>query len=71
MQLFFMALARRTAGVTIFRSNDDSESVHTSIDTILKDVDNVRVRDFGGYGHFTYDNLGGPEFPELLDELLH
>jgi uncharacterized protein len=64
------SLVTRTGGVTIFRSDDDSESVHTSIDSILKDIDNLQVRDFKGYGHFTYDNLGGPEFPELLEALL-
>ena len=63
-------LVQRTNGVTIFRSDDDSDNVLTSIDRILENVDDVQVKDFHGYGHFTYQNLGGEAFPELLKVLV-
>ena len=63
-------LVARTKGLTIFRSDDDSQNVQVSINEIMKEIAGVTIRDFHGYGHFTYNNLGGAAFPELLEELL-
>lgn len=63
-------LVSRTKGVTIFASDDDSENVQQSIEKITQSIDNLTIRNFQGYGHFTYENLGGVEFPELLDVLI-
>jgi predicted alpha/beta hydrolase family esterase len=63
-------LISRTAGLTIFYSDDDSDNVHASLDRIRQEVPGIVWRLFNGYGHFTYENLKRPEFPELLNELL-
>ena len=67
---FDRELARRTEATIIFHSHDDSESVKTSVATIMSEVDDIQLREFEGYGHFKDDNLGGEAFPELLQELL-
>jgi uncharacterized protein len=63
-------LVQRTHGITIFNSDDDSDNVHRSVDFIMKNIENIHLRQFKGYGHFTYENLGTVKFPELLEELL-
>jgi predicted alpha/beta hydrolase family esterase len=63
-------LVSRTDGIVIFRSDDDSDSVHQSIKRITEEIDGVELREFTGKGHFTYDNLSGVKFPELLQELV-
>lgn len=63
-------LAQRTKGLVIFESNDDSDSVKQSITRIKAEVTGVSAQLFRGYGHFTYENLGGTMFPELRDEVL-
>jgi predicted alpha/beta hydrolase family esterase len=63
-------IANRAAGLTIFYSDDDSETVHRSIARIRQELNGVNWRMLPGYGHFTYDNLGGVVFPELRDELI-
>jgi predicted alpha/beta hydrolase family esterase len=64
-------LVKRTGGLVVFRAVDDEESVQRSIREIIDNVPGARMREFpAGYGHFTYDNLGGAAFPELRDEVL-
>ena len=63
-------LVARTDGVALFRSDDDSDNVLQSVDKILAAVDDITVKDFEGYGHFTYLNLEGIAFPELLETVL-
>jgi predicted alpha/beta hydrolase family esterase len=63
-------LVKQTNGLILFVSDDDSESVQKSVQRITEEISDITVRNFPGYGHFTYDNLGGVEFPELRDELL-
>lgn len=63
-------VAARTDGLLVFHSDDDSDSVKTSVKRIVASVDGVQLRTFQGYGHFKDDNLGGQRFPELLEELL-
>lgn len=60
-------LARRTKGLIVFASDDDSESSQKSLQRIERELQGVTVKRFHGYGHFNYDNLGGVRFPELLD----
>ena len=68
---FDRELAKRTGGILIYRSADDSEPVQRSIRTIIDEVPGADMRKFpAGYGHFTYDNLGGSVFPELRDDVL-
>lgn len=64
-------VVERTAGLKVYRSLDDEETVQRSIRTVIDNVPGAEMREFpDGYGHFTYDNLGGVAFPELRDELL-
>jgi len=63
-------LASRTAGLTVFYSQDDSENVSTSVDRIRQEVAGTEYRRFEKHGHFTYENLQGETFPELLGVLL-
>lgn len=63
-------LASRTTELAIFKSNDDSDSVHRSIDYLCSKIPGIQMREFTGHGHFTYDNLKGIPFPALLDEIV-
>ena len=64
-------LANRTAGVTIFNSDDDMEAIHTSVKKITDTVTNIKLVEFTGKGHFCLGDLGTEEFPELLEEVLN
>lgn len=64
-------VASRTQGLTIFSSDDDSDSVKRSVEKIKQSVAGIHIREFQGYGHFTYENLQGISFPELLEEILY
>ncbi|HEX8227612.1 MAG TPA: alpha/beta hydrolase [Candidatus Saccharimonadales bacterium] len=63
-------LPSRTQGLTIFYSDDDSDNVQKSLERIRAEIQGAEWREFKGHGHFTYDNLGGTEFPELLAEVM-
>jgi predicted alpha/beta hydrolase family esterase len=59
----------RTAGVTVFYSDDDEEDVQITVQ-MLKDASGaITFREFHGYGHFTYEDLQSDKLPELLEEL--
>lgn len=64
-------IAKRTAGLTIFHSTDDSPEIASSVKEIRKTVKHIKYREFEGYGHFTYGSLKSEKFPELLQEILH
>ncbi len=59
--------AERTAGVTIFASTDDMESVQETVALLAKKARGVTVTEFKDYGHFCYSDMGTDAFPELLD----
>lgn len=61
----------RTAGVTIFNSDDDQATIHTSVELIRAAAPNVKYREFHGYGHFCLENLKTEAFPELAEALLN
>ena len=63
-------LVIRTAGVTIFNSDNDQDTIHKSVQIIRDKVKNVRYKEFHEYGHFTYRNMKTDVFPELLEECL-
>lgn len=60
----------RTAGLTVFHSDDDADDIQESVGMILAAVEGVAAREFHGYGHFCRGDLGSDEFPELLELLL-
>ena len=63
-------LASRAARFMVFNSDDDGEHIQLSARQIRDTVPGAVYREFHGYGHFTYDSLGGKAFPELLDALV-
>jgi predicted alpha/beta hydrolase family esterase len=62
-------LTARTKGLTIYGSDNDSESIQKSIRTLRASIKDVAYREFSGYGHFAVEDIGSG-FPELLQELL-
>lgn len=63
-------MALRTKGLTVFVSDDDSDSTQQSVQMVQDKLQDIKVRQFHGYGHFNYDNLQGESFSELLEEIL-
>jgi predicted alpha/beta hydrolase family esterase len=55
----------RTAGTTIYVSDNDDSDIHTSVKLITKLASTVHVREFAGRGHFLIDR-----FPELRDDII-
>lgn len=64
-------LLSRTAGLTIFNSDDDESSIHMSVKIIREKIKDIAYQEFHNYGHFCYEDLKTPEFPELLEEVLN
>lgn len=63
-------LVSRTAGVTIFNSDDDQESVQKTVEIVREKVKGINYREFHHHGHFCYSDLKTEEFPELLLAIL-
>ncbi len=59
-------LASRTAGVTIFNSDNDDISIHTSVQIIRDTVKDIQYKEFHNYQHFCLEEMGTTAFPELL-----
>ena len=59
-----------SAGVTIFNSDNDQETIHKSVQIIRDKVKNIGYKEFHNYGHFCYEDLNSVEFPELIKECL-
>jgi uncharacterized protein len=60
----------RTAGVTIFKSDDDKPTIHKSVQIIRDSAKGINYKEFHNYGHFCYGDMKTVEFPELLNEIL-
>lgn len=63
-------LVNRTAGITIFHSDNDMASIHKSVTIIRDTIKDVVYREFHNYGHFCIGDMGTSQFSELLEELL-
>lgn len=64
-------MVQRTAGVTIFVSDDDDNEILTSATKIRAGIKDVALKEFHGKGHFTFGDMKTEAFPELLDTLLY
>ncbi|EDK72638.1 hypothetical protein TM7_0211 [candidate division TM7 genomosp. GTL1] len=64
-------LVARTAGVTIFNSDNDMDSIHKSVKLLHKTIPNIKYKEFHNYGHFCFEDMKTVEFPELVEEVLH
>lgn len=62
-------LVSRTAGVTIFNSDDDDDSIQVSVQKILESISDIKLVSFHAYGHFCSSDMHTIEFPQLLDEV--
>ncbi|PJE61275.1 hypothetical protein COU87_05580, partial [Candidatus Roizmanbacteria bacterium CG10_big_fil_rev_8_21_14_0_10_39_12] len=58
-------LVSRTAGITIFNSDNDQDSVQKTVEIVREKVKGIHYREFHHYGHFCYSDLKTGEFPEL------
>jgi len=68
-------LVGRTAGVTIFVSDDDRETIQKSVAIIRKEIKDIGYKEFHGLSHFCWqpgfdEDLESEEFPELFEECL-
>lgn len=63
-------LAQRAGKLWIFNSDTDSKGVHTSVERIRSEVENVKYKEFHNHGHFCRDDLGTDAFPELLEVII-
>ena len=63
-------LAERTNSITIFHSDNDMKTIHTSVQILKQNIRGVAYKEFHNYGHFCYNDLKKYEFPELLNEIL-
>jgi hypothetical protein len=62
-------LAARTDQLVVFNSDNDGEHIQRSARIIVEQIPGATYREFSGYGHFTYESLGGQVFTELLSQL--
>jgi predicted alpha/beta hydrolase family esterase len=62
-------IAEKTASLTTLISDDDHKSVLDSVKILRDKLVGAKFREFKNKGHFTLSSLGGPEFPELLEEI--
>ncbi len=63
-------LSDRTDGVTIFYSKDDDIDIVDTVALLEKTLKNFHTKTFEDKGHFTSEDMGTIEFPELLSEVL-
>jgi predicted alpha/beta hydrolase family esterase len=63
-------LVNRTAGVTIFNSDNDQVTIHRSVQIISDNVKDITYKEFKNHGHFCLEDMHTIEFPELLDECI-
>jgi len=63
-------ISARTQGLTIFHSDNDQQSVQSTVELLRKELRNFKYREFHNMGHFTHKNLPDDKFPELLEECL-
>ena len=59
-------VVQRTAGITIFSSDNDQASVLKTVRILRAKIKNIQYREFPGYGHFCIGDMKTVKFPELL-----
>lgn len=64
-------LVNRTAGITIFHSDNDKIAMHASLEKLKSTILNLNITIFHDYGHFTFKHMQTNEFPELLTEAIN
>ena len=56
----------RAKGVTVFISSDDEPSVVKTVEILKDKAEGLDMQQYSNKGHFTRNDLGTDEFPELL-----
>lgn len=64
------AFPSRTKGVTVFISSDDEPSVVETVDMLKQQVHGLKLKEYTDKGHFSMNDLGGVEFPDLLSDII-
>jgi hypothetical protein len=64
-------LAKRISEIHLYYSeNDETEGVKKSVDIIRKTLPNLHYHSFTDQGHFTLEDMGTTQFPQLLNDIL-
>lgn len=63
-------VAARTAGITIFSSDNDQASVLKTVGILRAKIKNIQYKEFSGYGHFCIGDMKTVKFPELLSAIV-
>jgi len=64
-------LTSRVKELVIFTSDNDSDGINRSVETISNTLPKTRVIKISGYGHFIPDHMGTDKFPELVKEIIN
>lgn len=57
----------RVREIHLFVSSDDEKDVLKSVEIIHNSFKKINIHNFNNKGHFTFEEMGTSEFPELLD----
>ncbi|MFZ2025511.1 MAG: alpha/beta hydrolase [Microgenomates group bacterium] len=63
-------IVSRTAGITVFYSDDDQKSVLKTVDIIKQQIQGIEYKEFHNFGHFCFEDMKTTKFPELLNAVL-
>ena len=63
-------IARRTASLSVFYSDNDFEAIQKSVAKLKSTLRGAHYKEFHKYGHFTFGSMKTTKFPELLEECL-
>ncbi len=63
-------IMKKTAGITALVSLDDGQDVLSSVELITQRIRGIVLRQFTDKGHFTFEDMGTEEFPELLQIII-
>lgn len=63
-------LAQKTASISLVESTNDMPQIQESVKILKDSIDNMKIITLENKGHFTFEDLGTVEFPELLEEVL-
>jgi predicted alpha/beta hydrolase family esterase len=63
-------ISNRTKNITVFYSDNDKQAIIDTVKTLRGTIPSINIREFHGFGHFTYEAMKTFEFPELLTEVL-
>lgn len=63
-------LADYAQSVIVYYSDNDMPTIKKTVRKLKAEAQGIKFREFKGYGHFCYEDLGTTEFPELLEECL-